>query len=121
MRGEFLTYACQEKNEIRHSPTHQKRDTKRKTLRIPIFIKFSNTKGIYIMKKNVILGLAILIVILTAVIVLCAFTSPEEEGVLVVVSEYYADEAQQDVPEAETKESNVKVHLDGSQKPPFSE
>ena len=60
------------------------------------------------MKKNVILGLAIMIVILTAVIVLCAFTSPEEEGV-------------QDVPEAETKENNVKVHLDGSQKPPFSE
>ena len=73
------------------------------------------------MKKNVILGLAILIVILTAVIVLCAFTSPEEEGVPVVVSEYYADEALQDVPEAETKENNVKVHLDGSQKPPFSE
>ncbi len=72
------------------------------------------------MKKNVILGLAILIVILTAVIVLCAFTSPEEEGVL-VVSEYYADEAQQNLPEAETKENNVKVHLDGSQKPPFSE
>lgn len=71
--------------------------------------------------KNVICAMAILIVILTAVIVLCAFTSPEEEGVLVVVSEYYADEAQQDVPEAETKENNVKVHLDGSQKPPFSE
>ncbi len=118
MRGEVLTYACQEKNEIRHTPTHQKRDTNRNLLRIPIFIKFSNTKGIYIMKKNVILGLAILIVILTAV---CAFTSPEEEGVLVVVSEYYADEAQQNIPEAETKENNVKVHLDGSQKPPFSE
>ena len=73
------------------------------------------------MKKNVILGLAILTVILTAVIVLCAFTSPEEEGVLVVVSEYYADEAQQnvtDVPENETTENNVKVHLDGSQPPP---
>ena len=70
------------------------------------------------MKKNVILGLAILIVILTVVIVLCAFTSPEEEGVLVVVSEYYADEAQQNLPEAETSENNVKVHLDGSQPPP---
>ena len=71
------------------------------------------------MKKNVILGLAILIVILTAVIVLCAFTSPEEEGVLVVVSEYYADEAQHNLPEAEN--NDVEVHLDGSQKPPFSE
>lgn len=73
------------------------------------------------MKTKVICAMAILIVILTAVIVLCAFTSPEEEGVLVVVSEYYADDAQQDVPETETKENNVKVHLDGSQKPPFSE
>ena len=73
------------------------------------------------MKKNVILGLAILIVILTAVIVLCAFTSPEEEGVLIVVSEYYADEAQQNIPETENNESDVEVHLDGSQKPPFSE
>ena len=73
------------------------------------------------MKKNVILGLAILIVILTAVIVLCAFTSPEEEGVLIVVSEYYADEAQQNIPEAENNEGDVEVHLDGSQKPPFSE
>ena len=69
--------------------------------------------------KNVICAMAILIVILTAVIVLCAFTSPEEEGVLVVVSEYYADEAQQDLPEAES--NNVEVHLDASQKPPFSE
>ena len=73
------------------------------------------------MKTKVICAMAILIVILTAVIVLCAFASPEEEEVLVVVSEYYADKAQQDVPEAETKENNVKVHLDGSQKPPFSE
>ena len=121
MRGEVFTYACQEKNEIRHTPTNKKGIRMRITLRIPIFIKFSNTKGIYVMKKNAILGLAILIVILTAVIVLCAFTSPEEEGVLVVVSEYYADEAQQNLPEAETKENNVKVHLDGSQKPPFSE
>ena len=120
MRGEVLTYACQEKNEIRHTPTHQKRDTNRNHLRIPIFIKFSNTKGIYIMKtKNVICAMAILIVILTVVIVLCAFTSPEEAGVLIVVSEYYADEAQQNIPEAEN--NDVKVHLDGSQKPPFSE
>jgi len=63
--------------------------------------------------------MAILIVILTVVIVLCAFTSPEEAGVLIVVSEYYADEAQQNIPEAEN--NDVKVHLDGSQKPPFSE
>ena len=69
--------------------------------------------------KNVICAMAILIVILTVVIVLCAFTSPEEEGVLIVVSEYYADEAQQNLPEAES--NNVEVHLDGSQKPPFSE
>ena len=61
--------------------------------------------------------MAILTVILTCVIVLCAFTSPEEEGVL-VVSEYYADEAQQNLPEAESAENNVKVHLDGSQPPP---
>lgn len=71
--------------------------------------------------KNIISAMAILIVILTVVIILCAFTSPEEEGVLVVVSEYYADEAQQNVPEADTKENNVKVHLDGSQKPIFIE
>ena len=69
--------------------------------------------------KNVICAMAILIVILTVVIVLCAFTSPEEEGVLIVVSEYYADEAQQNLPEAES--NNVEVHLDASQKPPFSE
>lgn len=71
------------------------------------------------MKTKVICGFAILAVILTAVIVLCAFTSLEdfsEDGVLVVVSEYYADDAQQNVPEAETEENNVKVHLDGSQK-----
>ena len=68
--------------------------------------------------KNIIIAMAILTVILTCVIVLCAFTSPEEEGVLVVVSEYYADEAQQNLPEAETSENNVKVHLDGSQPPP---
>ena len=68
--------------------------------------------------KNIIIATAILTVILTCVIVLCAFTSPEEEGVLVVVSEYYADEAQQNLPEAETAENNVKVHLDGSQQPP---
>ena len=68
--------------------------------------------------KNIIIAMAILTVILTCVIVLCAFTSPEEEGVLVVVSEYYADEVQQNLPEAETPENNVKVHLDGSQPPP---
>ena len=68
------------------------------------------------MKKNIILGLAILIVILTCVIVLCAFTSPDEEGVLVVVSEYYADEAQQNVPVTNSGEKDVKEHLDGSQK-----
>ena len=73
------------------------------------------------MKTKVICAMAILIVILTAVIVLCAFTSPEEEGVLVVVSEYYADEAQQNTPEFDTRENNVKEHLDGSQKPPFFE
>ena len=73
------------------------------------------------MKTKVICAMAILIVILAVVIVLCAFTSHEEEGVLVVVSEYYADEAQQRIPETETKDNNVKVHLDGSQKPPFSE
>ena len=71
------------------------------------------------MKKNVILGLAILAVVLCSIIVLCAFTSPDEEGVLVVVSEYYADEAQQNLPEAEN--NDVEVNLDGSQKPPFSE
>lgn len=69
--------------------------------------------------KNVICAMAILIVILTVVIVLCAFTSPEEEGVLIVVSEYYADEAPQNLPEAEN--NDVEVNLDGSQKPPFSE
>lgn len=68
------------------------------------------------MKTKIICAMAILAVILTAVIVLCAFTSPEEEGVLVVVSEYYADEAQQSIPESDTKENSVKVHLDGSQK-----
>ena len=68
--------------------------------------------------KNIIIAMAILTVILTCVIVLCAFTSPEEEGVLVVVSEYYADEAQQNLSEAEIAENNVKVHLDGSQPPP---
>lgn len=68
--------------------------------------------------KNIIIAMAILTVILTCVIVLCAFTSPEEEGVLVVVSEYYADEAQQNLPVAEFAENNVKVHLDGSQPPP---
>ena len=68
--------------------------------------------------KNIIIAMAILTVILTCVIVLCAFTSPEEEGVLVVVSEYYADEAQQNLPEAKASENNVKVHLDGSQPPP---
>ena len=76
------------------------------------------------MKTKVICAMAILVVILTAVIVLCAFTTRDdsnEEGVLVVVSEYYADETQKNIPEAETKENNVKVHLDGSQKPPFSE
>ncbi len=73
------------------------------------------------MKTKVICAMAILAVILTAVIVLCAFSSPEEEGVLVVVSEYYADEAQQNTPEFDTRENNVKEHLDGSQKPPFSE
>ena len=72
------------------------------------------------MKKNVILGLAILAVVLCSIIVLCAFTSPDEEGVLVVVSEYYADEAQQNISEAEGVENNVKVHLDGSQLPPFA-
>ena len=103
MRGEVLTYACQEKNEIRHTPTHQKGIRTDIILRIPIFIKFSNTKGIYIMKTKVICAMAILAVILTAVIVLCAFSSPEEEGVLVVVSEYYADEAQQNTPEFDTR------------------
>lgn len=71
------------------------------------------------MKTKVICGFAILAVILTAVIVLCAFTSLEdsnEDGVLVVVSEYYADDAQQNVPETEAEENHVKVHLDGSQK-----
>lgn len=68
------------------------------------------------MKKNVILGLAILAVVLCSIIVLCAFTSPDEEGVLVVVSEYYADEAQQNVPVTNSGEKDVKEHLDGSQK-----
>ena len=68
--------------------------------------------------KNIIIAMAILTAILTCVIVLCAFISPEEEGVLVVVSEYYADEVQQNIPETETSENNVKVHLDGSQPPP---
>ena len=76
------------------------------------------------MKTKVICAMAILVVILTAVIVLCAFASQDdsnEDGVLVVVSEYYADEAQQNTPEFDTRENNVKEHLDGSQKPPFSE
>lgn len=52
------------------------------------------------MKTKVICAMAILIVILTAVIALCALASPEEEGVLVVVSEYYADDARQDTHKA---------------------
>ena len=45
--------------------------------------------------KNIIIAMAILTVVLTLVIVLCAFTSPDdsnEDGVI-VVSAYYSDEA----------------------------
>ena len=76
------------------------------------------------MKTKVICGLAILAVILCSIIVLCAFSSRENtnnDGVLVVVSEYYADDAQQNTPEADIKENTIKEHLDGSQKFEFTE
>lgn len=71
--------------------------------------------------KNIIIAMAILTVVLTLVIVLCAFTSPDdsnEDGVI-VVSAYYSDEALRDAAKTGEEVHNIKEKLDGSQKPVF--
>ena len=71
--------------------------------------------------KNIIIAMAILSVVLTLVIVLCAFTSPDdsnEDGVL-VVSAYYSDEALRDAAKTGEEVHTIKEKLDGSQKPVF--
>ena len=71
--------------------------------------------------KNIIIAMAILSVVLTLVIVLCAFTSPDdsnEDGVI-VVSAYYSDEALSDAAKTGEEVHNIKEKLDGSQKPVF--
>lgn len=71
--------------------------------------------------KNIIIAMAILTVVLTLVIVLCAFTSPDdsnEDGVI-VVSAYYSDEALSDAAKTDEEIHTVNEKLDGSQKPVF--
>ena len=71
--------------------------------------------------KNIIIAMAILTVVLTLVIVLCAFTSPDdsnEDGVI-VVSAYYSDEALRDAAKTAEESHTVNDKLDGSQKPVF--
>ena len=71
--------------------------------------------------KNIIIAMAILTVVLTLVIVLCAFTSPDdsnEDGVI-VVSAYYSDEALHDAAKTGEEVHTIKEKLDGSQKPVF--
>lgn len=71
--------------------------------------------------KNIIIAMAILTVVLTLVIVLCAFTSPDDsnENGVIVVSAYYSDEALRDAAKTEEEIHTVNEKLDGSQKPVF--
>jgi hypothetical protein len=71
--------------------------------------------------KNIIIAMAILTVVLTLVILLCAFTSPDdsnEDGVF-VVSAYYSEDALRDAAKTNEEVPTIKEKLDGSQKPVF--